>query len=90
MKKLIPKYIKIFDNGGDTFDRYTAVDFRKKALVNREHTIISFSPQIYLTNNVSVVGTISPHHLKHLGTIISFESLGEREQNLVNHFYYDL
>ena len=93
-----PRYVKIYDNGGETFDRYTCV-FTKKSIVSKEQRrhygtrflYIGMSEHPFHPQGFGQHGEIEPQHIGgHLGKRIKFENLPEDCKKAVMQDYLDL
>lgn len=98
MPKGIPRYIKIFDNGGKTYDRYTCI-FTKKSIISKEDRkhygtrfmFVGMSCNPFAPQGFGQHGELAPQHIgKHLGKRIKFEDLPEDCKKLVIQDYKDL
>lgn len=98
MPKGIPRYIKIFDNGGKTYDRYTCI-FTKKSIISKEDRkyygtrfmFVGMSEDPFHPLGFGQHGELEPQHIgSHLGKRIKFEDLPEDCKKLVIQDYKDL
>ena len=96
--KGVPKWIRVYDNGGKTFDRYT-VSFTKKAITNihkdRWFMYVGmssnpFDPQGFGQHGESPNQPVDRPTYGHLGKKIKFEDLPENCQKLVMQDYLEL
>jgi hypothetical protein len=82
----IPKHVRIYDNGGETYDRYTAVYTGKyKGRNGCEYVGMSgqpFHPQGFGIHGWNETAIDYPSY-KHLGRKIKFKDLPEDCQTLV-------
>lgn len=94
----IPRYIRIFDNGGESFDRYTVI-FTKKGIISKENRkhfgqrfmYIGMSENPFHPQGFGQHGELeNPKGGKHLGKKIKFENLPEDCKKLVIDDYQDL
>lgn len=94
----IPKWIRVYDNGGETFDRYTCV-FTKKACTNThgdrwfQYVGMSanpFHPQGFGQHGESDRRPVDKPTYSHLGKKIKFEDLPEDCRKLVISDYKEL
>ena len=92
----VPKYIRCYDNGGETFDRYTVVyTGRYTHKTNRSFWYVSmstnpFNPQGFGQHGESEFRPIDRPRYRHLGKKIKWESLPANCQKLVLSDYCDL
>lgn len=85
----VPRYIRIWDNGGESFDQYTVVFTKKSNAGNFMYVGMSenpFSPQGFGQHGE----TQYPNGGKHLGKRIKFDQLPEDCQKLVIQDYKEL
>ena len=94
----IPKWIRVYDNGGTSFDRYTAV-FTKKSITNirgdRWFMYVGmssnpFHPQGFGQHGESNWQPVDRPTYGHLGKKIKFEDLPKDCQTLVIQDYLEL
>lgn len=93
-KEHTPKYIRCYDNGGETADRYTVVftgRYDKKA---NGYCYVGMSGDPFHPQGIGMHGEhsyfIDKPSYKHLGKKIKFDDLTERCQQLVMRDYADL
>jgi len=86
-----PRYIKVFDNGGKTYDRYTCV-FSKKSIIDKEDRkyygtrfmFVGMSEDPFHPLGFGQHGELEPQHIgSHLGKRIKFDALPEDCKKLV-------
>jgi hypothetical protein len=92
----IPRYIRCYDNGGKSFDRYTVV-FTGRYTHKTNHSFWylgmstnPFHPQGYGQHGESNFMPIDRPKYSHLGKKIKFENLPEDCQKCVKETYSDL
>lgn len=94
----IPRYIRVFDNGGKTFDRYTVI-FTKKSITDKESRkfygqlfmYVGMSSNPFHPQGFGQNGELSdPKGGKHLGKKIKFTDLPTDCQKLVISDYKEL
>src|SRR4051812_8413503 len=94
----VPRYIRIFDNQGKTFDRYTVI-FTKKSITDKESRkhygqlfmYVGMSENPFHPQGFGQHGELSdPRGGKHLGKRIAFTDLPTDCQKLVVQDYKDL
>jgi hypothetical protein len=92
----VPKYVRCYDNGGETADRYTVVytGRYRKDLRRDEFQYVGMSAEPFHPQGVGMHGS-SPEQIdrprsSHLGRRISFEKLPEDCRRLVLADYRDL
>lgn len=84
-----PRYIRCYDNGGETFDRYTVLFTRKRVDGQFMYLGMSddpFHPQGFGQHGFSNDIIDRPTY-SHLGKKVSFEALPPKVQQLVKHEY---
>ena len=94
----VPRYIKCYDNGGKTYDRYTTI-YTKKSIIEKEHRshygtrfmYVGMSEDPFHPLGFGQHGEIEPKHIGgHLGKRIKFEQLPEDCKKLVLQDYKEL
>lgn len=91
-----PKYVRCYDNGGESFDRYTVVfTGRYTHKTNGGHWYVGmsenpFHPQGFGQHGETEFQCVDRPTYGHLGKKISFDSLPEDCQKLVMQDYVDL
>ena len=91
----VPRYIRCYDNGGETWDRYTVVfTGRYRQKTNGEFWYVGMSSNPFHPQGFGQHGG-SPTQIDwptygHLGKKIKFENLPENCQKLVKSDYLDL
>ncbi len=98
MPKGVPRYIRIFDNLGKTFDRFTCI-FTKKSITDKESRkhygqlflYVGMSSDPFNPQGFGQHGELSdPRGGKHLGKRIKFEDLPRDCKKLVMQDYKEL
>jgi hypothetical protein len=95
MPKGNPKYIRVYDNGGETADRYTVVfTGRYTHKTNGSHFYLGMSTNPFHPQGIGMHGEsstlIDKPTYKHLGKKIDFELLTTDCKNFVTREYKDL
>ena len=91
----IPRYVRCYDNGGETADRYTVVftgHYRHKTNGSQWHLGMSadpFHPQGIGMHGESKTSIDTPTY-SHLGKKVKFETLPEKVKECVIQTYVDL
>lgn len=90
-----PKYVRCYDNGGETADRYTVVftgNYTHKT--GRQHWYLGMSANPFHPQGVGMHGESSTQidrpAYSHLGKKIKFEDLTKEAQECVKQTYVDL
>ncbi len=91
----VPRYVRCYDNGGETADRYTVVfTGRYTHKTGRQHLYIGMSSNPFHPQGVGQHGESSTQidypSYKHLGKKIKFQDLPEKCQECVLQTYDDL
>ena len=95
MPNYIPRYIRVYDNGGETFDRYTVVfTGRYRKSIHSDFIYLGMSknpcnPQGFGQHGFSPFLIDRPKY-SHLGKKISFNDLPDECKNVVCSTYCDL
>jgi len=92
MKGRKPRYIRVYDNGGDTVDRYTVVftgRYRHKTFRYISMNGAPYHPQGFYQHGESHAPVDKPTH-EHLGRRIKFEDLPRDCQDAVWDDYKNL
>ena len=91
----IPRYVRCYDNGGETFDRYTVVftgRYRHKTGKKQWYLGMSadpFHPQGVGSHGESETSVDTPKY-SHLGKKVKFENLPQKVKECVIQTYVDL
>lgn len=90
-----PKYVRCYDNGGETADRYTVVfTGNYTSRTNRYHWYLGMSANPFHPLGIGSFGEsrtqIDRPKYSHLGKPIKFEDLPEKCQQNVREYYVDL
>jgi hypothetical protein len=92
-----PRYVHVYDNGGETFDRYTVVfTGRYTHKTGGEHMYIGASAHPFHPQGFGQHGYSEPHKqidypsYGHLGKKISFDALPPDVQKMTLNTYEDL
>lgn len=85
----IPRYIRVYDNGGETLDRYTVVFTNKR--VNGRFMYLGMSDNPYSPNGAGFRGECeSPRMGANVGREVSFQDLPASCKRLVLNEYKDI
>ncbi len=90
-----PKYVRCYDNGGETADRYTCVftgNYTHKTA--REHWYLGMSGDPFHPLGIGSHGSshtqIDKPSYSHLGKKVKFETLPEKVQQCIKQTYVDI
>jgi hypothetical protein len=90
--ELRPKYMKVYDNGGATLDRYTIIYTRKK-VNDREYLALKLSDEPddqFHNKHTILLDKASSSNVPMAGKEIPFEKLPHRCQEIAQEYYADL
>jgi hypothetical protein len=76
-----PRYLRIYDNRGQTYDRYTILFTRKR--VDGYFMCLSSSHNLVIGSHFDSLDILDYPSSSHLGKRIQFEHLPEKVRNLV-------
>lgn len=92
MPNNVPRYVRCYDNGGESFDRYTVVFTKKTDRGHSQYVAMSsnpFHPQGFYQHEESFEFIDKPSY-RHLGKKISFEQLPADCQTAVIQDYKEI
>lgn len=85
---MIPRYIRIYDNGGETYDRYTVLFTKKR--ISGHFMCLSASHDLSVGCHFDTMDILDYPSSSHLGNRINFEDLPKKVQQLVVEDYKDI
>lgn len=86
----IPKYIRCYDNGGKSFDRYTCVFTKAEGYHFLAMSANPFYPVGFAIHDQGMDGPIDRPQYSHLGKKIDFSLLPEDVQKCIIQTYKEL
>ena len=88
----LPRYIKVFDNGGATLDRYTVI-FTKRKVNQSEYLALKLSDEPdgqFHNKHTILLNSTSQKSVPLIGRKIAFTDLPAQCQSIVRKYYRDL
>lgn len=86
--KMIPRYLRIYDNGGETYDRYTILFTKRR--IDGHFMCLGASHDLVVGSHFDTPEILDYPVSSHLGKRIEFQQLPEKVRNLVLEDYKDI
>lgn len=84
----VPRYIRVYDNGGQTYDRWTVIFTKKR--VSGQFMYLGMSDNPYAPNGIGLHGESECPTMANVGKKVPFDSLPDDCKRLVISDYKDL